>query len=131
MANIGKRGFTYTHYPVEDNSKTAETNRKIIQQASEIGFVINLSANDPAHADRLHALDIAPVTTHLPSTTTTTTTTTPEGRKIIVCPATRKDDVSCMTCKLCAKSYRQSIVGFPAHGAGKGKVDQWLQSISN
>jgi len=67
-------------------------------------------------------LDIAPVTVVLPETQTTNTTT-PKGRKVVVCPATIKDNVSCATCQLCARQ-RDTIVGFPAHGVSKRKANE-------
>jgi hypothetical protein len=80
-----------------------------------------LSANNVAHADALYDLGIGPVATVLPEAQTTNTVT-PKGRKIVVCPATVRDDVSCATCQLCAKQ-RDAIVGFPAHGSSKRKAD--------
>ena len=83
--------------------------------------MVNLSGNNLAHADDLYDKGIAPVTTVLPSTQLTNTTT-PKGRKVVVCPAVIKDDVSCQSCGLCAR-LRDAIVGFPAHGNGKKKAD--------
>ena len=116
-ANKGKRGWTYTHYDVL-NSKH---NASVVQQMVGDGFVVNLSGNNLAHADALYDLGIAPVTTVLPSNQLTNTTT-PKGRKVVVCPAVVKDDVSCESCGLCAR-LRDAIVGFPAHGNGKKKAD--------
>jgi hypothetical protein len=117
-ANTGKRGFTYTHYPVLTNKHNAQ----VVKRMNEKGFVVNLSANNVKHADALYDLGIAPVATVLPETQTTNTTT-PKGRKVIVCPATVKDDVSCATCQLCARN-RDAIIGFPAHGSSKRKADK-------
>lgn len=47
---------------------------------------------------------------------------TPKGRKVVVCPATHRDDVSCKTCGLCAVRDRKVIVGFPAHGVHKSRA---------
>ena len=47
--------------------------------------------------------------------------TTPDGRRVVVCPATYRDDVNCKSCGLCQKA-RDVIVGFPAHGARKGRI---------
>ena len=116
-ANKGKRGWTYTHYDVL-NSKH---NASVVQQMVGDGFVVNLSGNNLAHADDLYDLGIAPVTTVLPSDQMTNTVT-PKGRKVVVCPAVVKDDVSCESCGLCAR-LRDAIVGFPAHGNGKKKAD--------
>jgi hypothetical protein len=115
-ANKGKRGFTYTHKPLD---KAAE--RDAIARANANGFTINLSANDLSHADKLADLAIGPVVVVLPANATQNTVT-PVGRKVVVCPATIRDDVSCADCGLCAR-LRDAIVGFPAHGTSKRKAD--------
>lgn len=112
-ANEGKRGFTYTHH---DMKRAA--NRKAVRLANKLGFTVNLSGNNPAHADELAALNIAPVVTVVPADQVENTTT-PEGRKIVICPAAIRDDVSCETCQLCQRSNRSVIIGFPAHGSRK------------
>lgn len=118
-ANKGKRGFTYTHYDALGNDNNAE----IIAQANKAGFTVNLSANNLDHADKLATLNIAPVAVVLPSTVHgNVKLATPEGRKVIVCPATYRDNVSCASCGLCALQ-RDAIVGFPAHGVQKRKAD--------
>lgn len=119
-ANKGKRGFTYTHYPVLGDSVIEKDNREVIAQANEQGFTINLSGNSPAHADALADLNIGPVTTVLPADSVENSTT-PAGRKVVVCPAVIKDNVSCASCQLCQRQ-RAPIVGFPAHGARKRRV---------
>jgi len=115
-ANKGKRGFTYTHKPL---ATAAE--RDAIARANANGFTVNLSGNDLTHADTLADLAIAPVVVVLPSDATQNTTT-PAGRKVVVCPATIRDNVSCADCGLCAR-LRDAIVGFPAHGTSKRKAD--------
>ena len=117
LANAGKRGWTYTHYNVLDNDYNANVVKHMVMN----GFVVNLSGNSLDHADKLADLGIAPVTTVLPSDQMTNTVT-PAGRKVVVCPAVTRDDVSCETCQLCAR-LRDAIVGFPAHGNGKKKAD--------
>jgi hypothetical protein len=119
IANAGKRGFTYTHYDVLKSA----ANRKAVANANEQGFTINLSANNLAHADKLAALNIAPVAVVLPSSIQgNVKVATPEGRKVVVCPATYRDDVSCKTCGLCATN-RGAIIGFPVHGVQKKKAN--------
>ena len=122
-ANTGKRGFTYTHYPV----LTDKHNASVVKRMNDKGFVVNLSGNTLAHADALYDMDIAPVTTVLPAEQLTNTTT-PKGRKVVVCPAVVKDNVSCETCQLCARN-RDAIVGFPAHGSSKRKADAVAQGV--
>jgi hypothetical protein len=116
-ANAGRRGFTYTHKPLRDASE-----RAAVARANAGGFTVNLSANDAAHADRLADLAIGPVVVVVPRDATENATT-PAGRKIVICPATQRDDVSCATCKLCARADRAAIVGFPAHGASAKRAD--------
>lgn len=117
-ANKGKNGFTYTHHDV-----SIVSNRIAIASANAYGFTVNLSANNPAHADELAALEIGPVVTILPIDATGILFT-PQRRKIVVCPATSEGStVTCKTCQLCALPNRAGvIVGFPAHGIQKKKT---------
>ena len=115
-ANKGRRGFTYTHYDVETNME----NRRAVKDANQRGFTINLSANSLEHADRLAALDIAPVTVVLPATETENTVT-PKGKKVVICPARRRSDITCKTCGICA-NLRKAIIGFPALGRGAPRI---------
>lgn len=115
-ANIGRRGFTYTHKPA-----TAE-NLHWIRAANDWGFTVNLSANDLAHADALADTGL-PVVTVLPIDAPAKLET-PAGRTVVTCPATYRDGVSCATCQLCQRANRSTIVGFPAHGAGKARVQR-------
>jgi hypothetical protein len=119
-ANKGKRGFTYTH------KYASKRNKWIIRESNDQGFTVNLSANSPQHADELADTGAGPVVCVLDQATTKNTTT-PAGRKIVVCPATVRDDVTCSTCGLCARSTRSVIIGFPAHGTAKKKAS----AISN
>lgn len=114
QANIGRRGFTYTHH--RDAASLAW-----VKHANAWGFTVNLSANDLQDADTLADTGAGPVVVVLPSTQTQNTTT-PTGRKVVVCPATQRDDVSCATCQLCQRQ-RGTIVGFPAHGTKKRVID--------
>ena len=132
IANIGKRGYTYTHYPMADFD-----NRVAVYWANREGFTINLSANNLVHADNLADLNIAPVVTLLPAGQVQLirqntgynykcrklNTVTPAGRTVIVCPATYKKRVTCATCKLCQKKGNRPVIGFPVHGS-KSKAAQ-------
>lgn len=117
-ANIGKRGFTYSHH-----RDAASINW--IRHANTWGFTVNLSANNLADADMLADYQAGPVVVVLPSTQTANTTT-PKGRAVVVCPATQRADVSCATCQLCQRQ-RGAIVGFPAHGSRRRTIDIKLQ----
>lgn len=111
QANTGKRGFTYTHY------QPTQRNLSAIENAVSRGLCINLSANNLAHADELSALEVAPVVTLVPLGSPPRLHT-PEGRKVVLCPAQSRDDVTCMTCRMCARADRKVIIGFLPHGSG-------------
>jgi hypothetical protein len=129
-ANRGRRGFTYTHKPVlDEQSGPVENNRKAIAAANRDGFVVNLSANGLAHADKLAALNIGPVVTILPDSLGLNTKT-PEGRRVVVCPAQVRKNVTCATCQLCSRGDRSVIVGFIPHGASKKHVAKMAEGNS-
>lgn len=121
-AASGTRGFTYTHYPMTDAA-----NRKAVAMANACAaLTINLSANNLTEADELAALDVGPVAVVLPSHVdgaSTRTLQTPQGRRVVVCPATYRDEVTCASCGLCAVKKRP-IIGFPAHGSSRLKVSR-------
>lgn len=113
-ANVGRRGFTFTHY-----DPTRADNGIAISEALALGFTINLSANNLAHADRLADLGIAPVVV-LGAENETASETTPGGRPVVCCPAVTHEGVTCATCGLCQRASRRNvIIKFPAHGARK------------
>jgi hypothetical protein len=119
-AKAGARGFTYTHHDPAIGS-----NLETIRQANVSGFTVNLSANNLEHADKLAELEAGPVVTLLPASVSgNTKIETAAGRRVVVCPATYRDDVTCLSCGLCAKADRSVIVGFPAHGAAKAKASK-------
>jgi hypothetical protein len=107
-ANMGRRGFTYTHKKSADGIYWAA-------QATAWGFTVNLSADDAGDADALAELDAGPVVAIVP-TDTPEKSYTPAGRTIIVCPAQTRDGVTCASCGLCARADRGVIIGFRAHG---------------
>jgi hypothetical protein len=112
-ANIGRRGFTYSHWKDSQSINW-------IRHANAWGFTVNLSADTIDEADQLHATG-CPVVVVVPSHVTANFTT-PAGHRVVVCPATQRDDVSCATCQLCQRQ-RDAIVAFPAHGSGARRID--------
>jgi hypothetical protein len=117
-ANKGRRGFTYTHHDM-----TAAGNAEAVRDANAAGFTVNLSANNPAHADKLAELGIAPVVTILPADAPRKLTT-PAGRRIVACPA-EYTETNCARCGLCARQAADRadiIIGFHVHGTGKKKA---------
>jgi hypothetical protein len=141
-ANTGKNVIALTHKPVLGDDPVAVENRSLIAAAVKAGFTVNLSANNPAHADRLAELGIAPVVTVIARAyarrairhrfkrrrdewaetisewrdrTASLPRYTPAGRRIAICPATYSD-ATCKSCGACAH-VRDAVIGFPAHGA--------------
>lgn len=118
-ANRGRRGFTFTHKPMGIIASAA------IRVANELGFTVNLSADNLDHADRLADLDVGPVVVVVPSNAPEKMRTL-AGRHVIVCPAETKA-LTCATCALCAKPQRKAIVAFRAHGQLRYHVDGLVQ----
>src|SRR5713101_1976710 len=141
-ANTGKNAIAFTHKPVLGDDIVAVENRRLIAAAVKAGFTVNLSANNPANADKLAELGIGPVVTVLARAyarkavrhrfkrrrdewaepisewrdrTASLPRYTPAGRRIAICPATYSD-ATCKTCGACARA-RDAVIGFPAHGA--------------
>jgi hypothetical protein len=148
-ANMGRPVIAYTHKPVleRESPAIAAHNRRAIAEAIQDGFMINLSANNPAHADELAELQLAPVVTVLPEAysrqhkslgggkkewtetigeyrdrTSALPRFTSKGRRIAVCPATYSD-ATCASCRACAHARNGTIIGFPAHGTAKRKAE--------
>ena len=116
-ANRGRKGFTYTHKPLHSQEE-----REAVKYANDNGFTVNLSCDDISEVDAKSGLAIGPVVTVLPEDMGGRNTyTTPGGIKVVVCPATYRDDVTCATCRLCAHADRKVAVGFPVHGNKKGR----------
>lgn len=116
-ANEGKRGFTYTH------KAPNEKNAQAIKEANKGGFTVNLSADSLKEADTFKALGVAPVVVILPIEQKKNLLT-PCGNRVVICPAVTRKGVTCSTCKLCQKQDRKFIIGFPAHGIMKKKVEK-------
>lgn len=115
-ASKGKKGFTYTHHVM-----TPE-NALTVDYANENGFTINLSTENLKDADKAFNLECAPVVTLLPIGSEKVTYT-PENNKVIKCPASVKKGITCATCKMCAVSDRDYIIGFEVHGSAKKTLD--------
>lgn len=122
------RGFTYTHKPVCGSGLTESSNRGLIAGIMDRGFVVNLSADGLEHADALAELGVAPVVVVVPKSAGAIVKT-PAGRRVVVCPALKRVDVTCETCQLCAQGRRTCIVSFPAHGALAARVSMKLSQV--
>lgn len=110
-ANLGKRGYSYTHYPLTPH------NVKALLEANANGFTVNASVNRLSEVDA--AMDTGlPVAVVLPLGTEGRVVKTDKGRSVLVCPATLGKEVTCTECGLCQKSERPYAIGFIAHGSG-------------
>lgn len=115
-ANVGKRGWTYTHKPL------TPTNIEAIRHANENGFTVNISANSAVDAAKIVLENPGlPVVCVLPSDTSDKVQAV-DGVRVVTCPATLRD-ITCEECKLCQRSERDFVIGFPAHGSGKKKAE--------
>jgi hypothetical protein len=122
-SNRGRRGFTYTRKPTGFGD-----NLRAIARANEGGFVVNLSADGLEGADRLASLGVGPVTTVVP-VGSSPRMRTPAGRTVVVCPAVAGEGDCCLTCGLCARSDRELVVGFPAHGQLRSRMSRDLVQV--
>lgn len=129
-ATKGKVAWTYTHKPVLKGQalpSVIKNNIEAIKIANENGFTVNLSGNNLEHADQLVKLKIGPVVVVLPSGQKKNSIT-PDGNRIVVCPATTHENVSCYDCGLCQRAKREYIIGFPAHGSAKKTVNEMIKA---
>lgn len=117
-ANSGKRGFTYTHHDINQHH-----NLVAVETANLMGFTVNVSTESVEVADQVMTNHGIPAVSVVPSSETRRFFKTESGRRVVVCPATIHENVSCATCGLCQQSERQFIIAFPAHGIAKKTVD--------
>ena len=116
-ANGDSRGFTYTHY------KPNKHNIRALRRANQSGFTVNLSANSIGQAIQYKkSFPDLPVVSVGPSDMPTGTQII-DGHKIVVCPATYRDGITCKTCEMCSISKRDFIVVFPSHGGQTKQAD--------
>lgn len=116
-ANRGKRGFSYTHYPLSDK------NIDSLKMANDNGLTINASTNSISEVDKAMATGL-PVVTVLPHDhdLSQRIVRTDKGNKVIVCPSSLGKDVTCASCGLCQKHDRGYAIGFVSHGNSRKKV---------
>lgn len=117
-ANKGRRGFTYTHHALN-----CDHNVIAVQNANALGFTVNASCESVEVADKVMTDCEIPAVAVVPSDKTERFYRTESGRKVITCPATVHDNVTCATCGLCAQADREFIIAFPAHGTAKKTVN--------
>jgi hypothetical protein len=117
-ANKGKKGYTYTHHILNDHNVIA------VQNSNALGFTVNASCESVDEADRVMTEYNIPAVAVVNSEKTDRFYKTANGRKVITCPATIHENVTCATCGLCQVAGRDYILAFPAHGNAKKTVNQ-------
>lgn len=132
LANKGKRGYTYTHKPVEAGTfngvrvsrQVADANLDAVRAANDAGFTVSLSANSPAQADRLakHGL---PMVSLVPMDTPKTFRTS-GGLDGVICPAQELDEMTCYRCGYCQRA-KHRLIGFRPHG----RIGQVIEVINH
>jgi hypothetical protein len=138
LANKGRKGFTYTHKPMLGRqweraamrfpkAETIRANRGIVMEANREGFTVNLSADSLEDADVL--AEAGPVVVTVPHDAPRKGLRTPQGRHVVICPATEVEGVTCESCGLCAVAKRKCIVGFRAHGNNKYQVTTRIRQL--
>lgn len=119
-ANLGRRGFTYTHKPI--TGPHGKANRRAIRAANSAGFTINLSADNPADMRSKVASGVGPVCVVVP-TDSLRRTAVVDGTRLVRCPAEYRD-TTCRDCGLCARADRSFVIAFSAHGVRKRMVSE-------
>ena len=131
-ASVGRPVIAYTH----------KRNFELLRHLRTFGMHVNLSASDLQEADDLAATGL-PVTVVLPSHMGRAKHETlreyrdrldgrlrfhtEAGNWVAICPATYLDKTNCASCQACVKPRAGgTIIGFPAHGSGKGRIDRRL-----
>lgn len=105
------KAWAYTH------KKATGNNLKAIRATIKEGFIINVSTDSFAAADKARKLGL-PTVVVLPEDAPEKFVT-PAGNRGIVCPAQTGKTANCASCLLCQKGTRSIIVGFLAHGTKK------------
>lgn len=141
-ASYRKRGYTYTHYPWDEDNYKNGTQRSVAKDNLELirainkdkGFTINVSCNNLAEADKAWHMGL-PTVVVVPEDYPKRSKTE-GGAPVIVCPAQTQDNITCARCALCYRktSTRQGgeqvnrhIVAFRVHGNGRKKVKLALE----
>lgn len=117
-ANRGRKIIKYTHYPPN------KWNLEILREMKSMKCPVSLSTNKILDVDRYMDFGL-PVVTILPSDIGVKRILTPKGNTVVVCPASYSQ-IQCINCRICANPRRGFVVGFPAHGIRKRKLDKMI-----
>jgi hypothetical protein len=117
VANRGRRGWTYTHHQLTPYAVES------LKAANADGFTVNASCESLVQADAAMAAGLPAVAVVPSDYNGGARDLSPAGNRVIQCPATRSDKVTCETCRLCQNRPDDVIIAFPAHGTGKKKAE--------
>jgi hypothetical protein len=116
-ANQGRRGFTYCH--------KKQIDFEVLEWACDEGLTVNISCDSFGEVDQLRGRGVrAPLTVVVPADSDWRQTKTRDGHHVITCPAQLRDDVTCVSCKLCAVHPRKAVIAFRAHGQSAKMVNR-------
>jgi hypothetical protein len=121
-ANRGRRGFTYSHH------KRTPATVQAFKAATANGFTVNASCETVAGADAAIANGLRAVFV-VPANETRTAWDTPDGNRAVLCPAQRRDGVTCETCRLCQSRPQNVAIAFQAHGTGRRRVEAAIAAL--
>ncbi len=121
-ANLGRRGFTYTHHRLNEAGRIA------VRQATAQGFTVNVSTETETAADAALAHGMRAVLTVADAVKWRWHTR--GGNVAIVCPAQRFENITCASCQLCHSRPSNVVIAFLAHGTGAKKIRAALSRIA-
>lgn len=116
-ANSGRKGFTYTHYPM------TFINEGLVNMANRRGFTINASADTEKKAVNLYRRELPTVALVAANKRGADWRKFKrDGVQFVRCPAEYLE-TDCAACQLCQRSDRRCIVGFTPHGSNKNSAE--------
>lgn len=118
------RGFGYTHHQCTPEST------KLLKDCAALNLRINYSCDTLEEADRVVAAGM-PAVTVLESSEGRVAFDSPAGNRVVVCPNSRNERVTCATCQLCYERKAGIVIGFPAHGTKVKAADLVVSSQHN
>lgn len=100
--------------------------KRDVARLAKLGYVMNASCETPRQVSQAISLGMPAVIT----SGTIAESTMIDGRRVITCPAQTRDDVTCATCGLCAKTDRKVIIRFIPHGPSRKRAERAIASAN-
>ena len=112
LGDTALTAFGYTH-------AQSELTRDDVAAIKGTGYILNASCETEEDVALALALGMPAVI----ATDEVSHGGTLAGRRVVQCPATSHENVSCASCGLCAKDYEdRPVILFPIHGVAKNKA---------